>query len=114
MSYESPARPENIGNALSISQMNPEAVDVLVSRYRRILYSVAYRVLRNHQDAEDAVQRCLLSASYNLPQFEYEGGFRSWLVRVLIDEALAILHKRQDRVDHSLRDYPGLAQLSAS
>lgn len=114
MSYESPSRPENIGNTLSISQINPEAVDVLVSRYRRILYSVAYRVLRNHQDADNAVQSCLLSASYNLPRFEYEGSFRSWLVRVLIDEALAILHKRQDRLDLSLRGHSGFARLSTS
>jgi DNA-directed RNA polymerase specialized sigma24 family protein len=77
----------------SASQDNLQALDVLFSLYRRVLYGVAYRVLNNHQKAEDAVQNCLLAASCNVPRFENEGAFRSWLVRVLIDEALTILYK---------------------
>lgn len=79
----------------SNSQKNLETFDVLFSRYRRVLYQVAYRVLDNHEKAEDAVQNCLEAASYNVPGFESEGAFRSWLVRALIDEALAILHKER-------------------
>ena len=77
------------------SQENPEALDVLFSQYRRVLYRIAYRVLENHEEAEDAVQNCLLAASCNVPRFDSEGAFRSWLVRVLIDEALAILYKER-------------------
>ena len=36
-------------------------------------------------------------ASRNPPRFEYEGAFRSWQVRVLIDEALVILRERRSR-----------------
>ena len=31
-----------------------EALHILFMRYRRLLYSLAYRLLRNHQEAEDA------------------------------------------------------------
>jgi Sigma-70 region 2 len=41
-------------------QEHLEAIDVIFSRYRRILYRVAYRVLENHEEAEEAVQNCLL------------------------------------------------------
>ena len=71
-----------------------EAFDVLFSRYRRVLSLVAYRVLDSHAEAEIAVQNCLLAVSDNVPQFENEGAFRCWLVRVLIDEAVAILNRR--------------------
>jgi RNA polymerase sigma-70 factor (ECF subfamily) len=77
----------------STSQGNLEALDVLLSRYRRTLSLVAYRVLGDQHLVEDAVQRCLISACRYVPQFESEGAFRSWLVRVLIDEALLILHE---------------------
>jgi len=77
------------------SQEHLDALDVTFSRYRRVLYRVAYRVLNNHQDAKDAVRNCLLAASCNVPRFETEGAFRSWLVRVLIDEASAILYKER-------------------
>ena len=82
-------------------QENLDPLDVLFSRYRRVLYRVAYRVLDNHQDAKDAVLNCLLAASCNVPRFENEGAFRSWLVRVLIDEALAILYKERIRTTMS-------------
>src|SRR5258708_39711801 len=79
---------------LSNLQENGEALDVLFSRYRRTLRLVAYRVLGNHQQAEVAVQNCLRAASHNVPRFESEGAFRSWLVRVLIDEAVILLNKQ--------------------
>jgi hypothetical protein len=88
-------RSENESESLSSSQENLEALDVLFSRYRGVLSFVAYRVLGDHNQAEDAVQRSLLSASCNIPYFVNEGAFRSWLVRVLIDEALLILQERE-------------------
>lgn len=82
--------------SLSNSQGNQEALNVLFLRYRRTLLLVAYRVLGDHNQAEDAVQRCLKSAaSRNVPRFENEGAFRTWLVRVLIDVALFILQERE-------------------
>jgi len=45
----------------------------------------------------DAVQSFFVSASNNVPQYPCEGGFRSWLLRGLIDEALVILHKNRSR-----------------
>ena len=77
---------------LSNSQGNLEPLDVLLSRYRRVLSLVAYRVLGNHEEAEDAVQNCLHTVSTTVPWFENEGAFRCWLVRVLIDEAVTILN----------------------
>jgi hypothetical protein len=80
--------------ALSNAQGSLEALDVLLSRYRHVLSLVAYRVLGNHAEAEDAVQNCLLTVSGTVPKFEHEGAFRCWLVRVLIDEAVTILGKQ--------------------
>jgi hypothetical protein len=42
------------------------------------------------------VESCRATASRNPPRFEYEGAFRSWLVRVLIDEALAIRQRNSN------------------
>jgi hypothetical protein len=37
-------------------QGNHDALTTLFSRYRRLLYSLAHRVLHNHGEAEDAVR----------------------------------------------------------
>ena len=61
------------------------------ARYRPLLASVADRILGESGKAEFAVENCLHSAaSKSAPGCE--GAFRGWLVRLAIDEALAILH----------------------
>lgn len=60
------------------------AMEPLYQRYNRILYSLAYRMVADHQVAEDLIQEAFLSVwrratSYS-PQF---GGVRSWLVSIV-------------------------------
>jgi len=65
------------------------------SRCYRLLHFIACRVLGGPERADDAVDNCWLTASRNPPQFNYESEFRSWLLRVLIEEALDILREDQ-------------------
>ena len=90
----------NKNKTFSNSREELQTSDVLFSRYRHLLSVVAYRVLGNHEEAEHAVQNCLLAVSGNVPRFDHEGAFRSWLVRVLIDEAVMVLDQRR----HSTRE----------
>ena len=55
-----------------------------------LLRFIACHVLGDEDKALVAIQNCRQAASHNPPHFESEGAFRSWLVRILIDEALAI------------------------
>ena len=55
-----------------------------------LLHFIACRVLGGPERAEKAVENCWHAASRNPPHFEYAGAFRTWLVRVLIEEALAL------------------------
>ena len=76
-------------------QGDKEALEVLFTRHRRLLCSLAMRMLRNREEAEDAVQNCLLSAFRNLPRFKYQGSFRGWLVRIVMNEAIELLRKKK-------------------
>jgi hypothetical protein len=60
------------------------------SRCHRLLHFTACRVLGGPDGADLAVRNCWLTASCDPPRFDREGAFRSWLVRILIDEASAI------------------------
>jgi len=75
---------------MNTERENPAVFASRFSRCHRLLHFIACRVLGGPEHAKDAIENCRLTASRNLPRFEYEGAFRSWLVRVLIDEALAI------------------------
>jgi DNA-directed RNA polymerase specialized sigma24 family protein len=72
-------------------------------RCHRLLYFIACRVLGGPEGADVVIENCWLKASRNPPLFEYEGAFRSWLVRVLIDEALAILRQNERSAHNEIR-----------
>jgi DNA-directed RNA polymerase specialized sigma24 family protein len=67
------------------------------SRCRGALHFTACRVLGGTEGAELAVQNCWLRASRNPPTFDREGAFRSWLLRILIDEASTFLQEAATR-----------------
>lgn len=76
---------------------SPVVFDARFSRCRGLLCFIARKVLSGNERAESAVRNCFVTASRQSPRFEYEGAFRCWLLRVLIDEALLILHVERER-----------------
>jgi DNA-directed RNA polymerase specialized sigma24 family protein len=66
------------------------------SRCRGLLLFLASREIGDTQGARHCVQNCWVTASRNPPKFEHEAAFRSWLLRIVIDEALAIRRKKKD------------------
>src|SRR5215472_13649426 len=67
--------------------------DARFSRYYNLLHFIARRILGSSESVQEAVENCRVRASQSSLEFGQEGAFRSWLVRVLIDEALAVLRK---------------------
>jgi RNA polymerase sigma-70 factor (ECF subfamily) len=56
--------------------------------------AMAYSILRNNEDAEDAVQDAVLSAYVHARKFEGRSAFRTWFTRIVLNAALMILRKR--------------------
>lgn len=68
------------------------------SQNRPLIAFVARRVLDSQEQAETAVKECFETASRNPPVFTNDGAFRSWILRMVIEEALLIL-SRKDKCD---------------
>lgn len=71
------------------------AFDALCQPYSRKLYQTAFRITRNREDAEDALQDALLNAFVHLKNFDERSTFATWLTRIAINSALMILRKRR-------------------
>lgn len=65
-----------------------------VSRYRKQLYVVAYAILKNEMDAEDAVCNGILRGYENLDQLRDSRKLKSWMTVITKNEALKIREKR--------------------
>src|SRR5579864_618857 len=74
---------------------NLDAFEALTNRYERRVYSLALRMLRQEQDAEDVTQQTFLSALENLGGFRGEASFSTWLLRIATHAALKIIRKRK-------------------
>ena len=82
------------------------AMESLLVKYERQVYGVGRRILGQHQDAEEVAQQTFLSVIEHLGEFREESQFRTWLLRIAANHALALLRKRSVRAGPSL-DQPG-------
>jgi RNA polymerase sigma-70 factor (ECF subfamily) len=62
---------------------------------RKRFLAIAYSILRNSDDAEDAVQEAFLSAYRHLRSFEGRSALRTWLTRIVLNAALMMQRKRK-------------------
>ncbi|MBT38462.1 MAG: RNA polymerase subunit sigma-24 [Deltaproteobacteria bacterium] len=77
-----------------------EAFRVLVERYQSRAYRLALRVLRDEEQARDAVQDAFLKAYGSLDRFQGRSGFYTWLYRIVMNQCLD--RKRRDKSDREL------------
>ena len=65
---------------------------------------LAYSVLRNQQDAEDAVQNAMISTLLHLRKFEGRSAFTTWFTRIVYNASLMVLRKRKSARIESFPD----------
>ena len=87
------------------------AFDELVRRYRDKVYRLSYKILRNEDDAAEALQDAFLSAYRGLKNFKAESTFSTWLYRITTNASLMKYRKRRDNVvslEQSQNPSPGV------
>ena len=67
----------------------------LVTRYESKVYSLALRMVRNPEDAEDVLQDTFLRAYRGIKSFQGNSTFSTWIYRITANSALMRLRKRQ-------------------
>jgi RNA polymerase sigma-70 factor (ECF subfamily) len=74
-----------------------EAFRVLVERYQERAFRLALRVLRDEEQARDAVQDAFLKVYGALDKFEGRSGFYTWLYRVVFNRCLDLQRREKAR-----------------
>ena len=72
-----------------------EAFEVLVEKYKRKTFRLAFQVLRDQEEALDVAQEAFVKAFRSLPKFKGESAFYTWLFRIAMNVAL---DRRRQRV----------------
>lgn len=92
-------------------QGDRRAFQVLMQRYQRKVYAVAFGFLRNREDALDVVQESFIKVHRYLGKFEGNSSFYTWLYRIVANLCIDRLRKakrhRDVEFDDGLRHEPG-------
>ena len=74
---------------------NPDTFESLVQNSKYKLYKVAIAILKNDDDACDAIQEALLSAYKNFNSLREPQFFNTWVTRILINKCYDIINKNK-------------------
>jgi RNA polymerase sigma factor (sigma-70 family) len=77
--------------------MNEQTFAEMAQEYGARLYVVAYRLLGNRPDAEDAVQRALLKCFAARDTYSAQWAISTWLYRALTNVCIDELRRRRTR-----------------
>ncbi len=76
---------------------NEQAFAELVSRYSGALYRLAWRMLRNEEEARDAVQEVFLRVHRALASFDQNRKFSTWILRITTNHCIDRIRRRRIR-----------------
>ncbi len=72
-----------------------DALTELVRRHQHRVYQIAYRLLRDPLEAEDAAQEVFLKVYENAHRFEPKASVAAWLHRITANHCLNMLRRRR-------------------
>ena len=78
------------------------AFDILCERLAPRILRTLYRITKNREDAEDALQESFLKAYVHLEEFDGRSTFSTWLTRIAINSGLMLLRKKRTCVEISM------------
>jgi RNA polymerase sigma-70 factor (ECF subfamily) len=74
---------------------DPQAFGELVQRYERDVFNLAYRMLNDRGEAEDAAQEAFLRAYANLGRYDVTRSFKTWVLSITSNHCIDRLRRRR-------------------
>ena len=82
----------------SAARGNPRAAEALVNQHMPRLYALAFRMLRQQEEAEDVTQEAFIKAWKVLPDWEPRARLSTWLYRVTLNLCRDRLRKSRETI----------------
>ncbi len=89
-----------------VAQGDQAALAELIRRYQHRLYQVAYRLLKDPLEAEDALQEVFLKVYEHAHRFEPRATVSAWLHRITANHCLNMLRQRHPQESLDREDFP--------
>jgi RNA polymerase sigma-70 factor (ECF subfamily) len=95
---------------------NPEVFADLVNRYKDMVFTLALRIVKNAEDAEEISQDAFVKAYKALPGFKGNAKFSTWLFRIVYNTAISKVRKKRknDLYLEDISELPGCKESGES
>lgn len=78
-----------------VLQGDTNAFAYLVDKYKNLTYTVAMKIVRNHEDAEEVAQDSFIKAYSQLHTFKGESKFSTWLYTIVYRNSITKIRKKK-------------------
>ncbi|MDR3142438.1 MAG: sigma-70 family RNA polymerase sigma factor [Tannerellaceae bacterium] len=78
-----------------IQEGDTTAYTCILDKYSRQVYSLAFKVVRNKEDAEELAQDVFLKAFKHLNGFKGDSSFSTWIYRIAYNTAISYTRKKR-------------------
>ena len=77
---------------------NRSSFEKLILEHKLMMYRVSRTILTNDEDCADAMQEAIIKAFQNIHTLREPRYFKTWLIRILLNECQQILRKRKNLI----------------
>lgn len=86
-----------------VDEEQKDKFEQIYYKYRNLLFYIAYEILQNERDAEDAVQEAFLRVAKNIAKISdtYSNETKNFVVLITKREAMKIYNKRKKRDENT-------------
>lgn len=71
----------------------------LVNKYKDFGFSIALKLLKNREDAEESLSDSFLKAYQKLNYFNKNSSFSTWLYRIIYNNSISYIRRKKDTLD---------------
>ena len=100
VSHATPSEGDLMAHNQGVVRTTEEEFSEIVERYSESAYQIAFRMLHNAADAEDAVQEAFISAYPAFSKFKGQSKVTTWLYRIVVNACLMKIRKEKSRANY--------------
>lgn len=82
-----------------------KALEELLLKHQTYIYNIAWKMVRDPNDAADLAQEAMIKVTVNLSKFKFQSTFRTWAYRIVINHFLTAQKRKNEHLVNSFDDF---------
>jgi RNA polymerase sigma-70 factor, ECF subfamily len=87
-----------------------DAFEQIVRKYQKMVYFLALKMVKSHVDADEVVQKTMISVYKNLKGFQGKSALKTWIFRIAVNMSKNLIRDRGRRQGEELHEWSGYSE----